>query len=463
MHRGLPQARAFTAKAACCSACFLLTFLPAIAFAGTYSGGSGTEAEPFRISSVPDWQELMTTPADWASHFVLTADIDLNDVPITPIGNDPNNFTGVFDGNDYVIRNADVNMPASYYVALFGCLGTDGQIKNLGVEDISIFGGYYVGGLVGCNEGTISNCYSSGSASIGACWVGGLAGTNSGTIDTCCSTGSVSGDDFVGGLVGGQNDGLISNCYSSGSVSGAGYDCGGLVGANWLGAISNSYSTGSVTGNDNLGGLVGFNSGTISNCYSSGRVSGTGNVGGVVGSNFGTISNCYSAGSVTGTGVYVGGLVGSNHSGGPITNCYSTGSVGGNYYVGGLVGRNADARFGGGPITNCYSSGSVAGNYSVGGLVGNKDSHGTCKSSFWDVNTSGWTTSAGGTAKTTAEMKTQSTFTSAGWDFIEVWDIGENQTYPFLRTYLAGDINHDGVVDFRDITHLAADWLGGVE
>jgi hypothetical protein len=147
MHRGLPQARAFTAKAACCSACFLLTFLPAIAFAGTYSGGSGTEAEPFRIGAVSDWQELMATPADWASHFVLTADIDLNDVSITPIAPDTSTtnggfqgtpFTGVFDGNDYVIRNVDVNMPGSDYVGLFGHLGADGEIKNLGVEDASI-------------------------------------------------------------------------------------------------------------------------------------------------------------------------------------------------------------------------------------------------------------------------------------------------------------------------------------
>jgi hypothetical protein len=125
--------------------------------------------------------------------------------------------------------------------------------------------------------------------------------------------------------------------------------------------------------------------------------------------------------------------------------------------VGGLVGWNCK-----GTVSNCHSTGFISGTDSyLGGLVGrNWD---TITSSFWDVNTSGWTTSADGTPKTTAEMKTESTFTSAGWDFIEVWDIGENQTYPFLRTYLAGDINHDGVVDFRDITHLAADWLGGVE
>ena len=358
MRRGLPQARAFTAKAACCSACFLLTVLPAIASAGTYSGGSGTEVEPFRIGTVSDWQELMTTPADWAGHFVLTADIDLNDVPVIPIGNSTNQFTGVFDGNECVIRNVDVNMPGSNRVGLFGCLGANSQIKNLGVEDTSILGDLYVGGLVGLN----------------------------------------------------QYHGTLSNCYSTGTVSGT---------SNYVGGISN-----------HVGGLVGYNHGTISNCYSTATVTGSWAVGGLVASNStrGTVTNCYSTGSVTG-GSSVGGLVGVNWE--TISNCYSTGSVGGTGdYVGGLVG---------------YKGGSII------------------SSSFWDVNTAGWPTSAGGTPKTTAEMKTQSTFTSAGWDSIEVWDIGENQTYPFLRTYLAGDINHDGVVDFRDITHLAADWLGGVE
>jgi len=113
-----------------------------------------------------------------------------------------------------------------------------------------------------------------------------------------------------------------------------------------------------------------------------------------------------------------------------------------------------------GTVTNCYSSGLVTGDLRLGGLVGWYN--GAIGNSFWDVNTSGLTTSHGGTPRTTAEMKTQSTFSSAGWDFIEVWDIGENQTYPFLRTYLAGDINHDGVVDFRDIAHLAGDWMSGL-
>ena len=397
-----------------------------------YDGGSGTEAEPYRISAVSDWQELMATPADWASHFILTSDIELDGVSITPIAPDTSAsyefqgvpFTGIFDGNDYVIRNVDVNTPGRDYVGLFGYLGTDGQIKNLRVEDTSILGRDYVGGLAARNRGTVSDCYSTGSVS-GNRYVGGLVGHSSvGTIANCYSTGSVSGDRYVGGLAGHNEDATITNCYSAGSVNG-GLDVGGLVGENWWGTISNSYSSGSVNGGLDVGGLVGEN-------YDEGIV-----------------TNCYSTASVTGED-YVGGLVAFN-SRSTITNSYSTGSVTGEDVVGGLSGCTD------GTVANCYSSGLVTGDFRLGGLVGWY--HGVIRDSFWDVNTSGSATSDGGTPKTTAEMKTESTFTSAGWDFIGVWDIGENQTYPFLRTYPAGDINHDGAVDFRDVAHLAESWL----
>jgi hypothetical protein len=234
-----------------------------------YGAGSGTQAEPFRIGDVSDWQELMTTPADWASHFVLTADIDLNDVPITPIGNDPNNFTGVFDGNDYAIRNADVNMPGSNYVGLFGYLGKDGQIKNLGAEDVSILGQNCVGALVGYKySGTISNCYSTGWVS-GRYLVGGLVGENYGTITNCYSTGSVIGTgERVGGLVG-MNHGTITNSYSTGPASGTVYYVGGLVGDNFFGTISNCYSTGPVSATGELvGGLAGWSyGGNFTACF----------------------------------------------------------------------------------------------------------------------------------------------------------------------------------------------------
>jgi len=446
-----------------------------------YDGGSGTEAEPFRIGAVSDWEELMATPADWASRFVLTADIDLNDVSITPIAPDTSTssgfqgtqFTGVFDGNDYVIRNADVNMPGSDYVGLFGYLGTGGQIKNLGAEDASIVGDDFVGGLVGSNGGTISNCYSSGSVS-GEGLVGGLMGSNSGAISNCYSSGLVSGTgDYVGGLAGYNGwEATISNCYSTGSVTGGSY-LGGLVGYNYYGTISNCYSVGLVSGEEDVGGLVGENwDGAIRNCYSAGPVSATGYyAGGLVGRNGerrgaypGWIDNCYSSGSVSGT-YYVGGLVGYNYYS-TISNCYSTASVSGGWLVGGLVGYN----YYNGIISSCYSTGSVSGTGdSVGGLVG-VNYISVVSSSFWDVNTSSWPTSAAGTGKTTGEMKTQSTFTDAAWDFIGETDNGTNDIwrrcvdgvdYPRLTwEYVqGGDFACPDGVNGGDLKVLCEDWL----
>jgi len=61
-------------------------------------------------------------------------------------------------------------------------------------------------------------------------------------------------------------------------------------------------------------------------------------------------------------------------------------------------------------------------------------------SSFWDIQTSGQTKSAGGTGKTTAQMHAVKTFLAAGWDFVgetangadDTWWIDEGKDYPRL-------------------------------
>lgn len=111
-------------------------------------------------------------------------------------------------------------------------------------------------------------------------------------------------------------------------------------------------------------------------------------------------------------------------------------------------------------ISSCYAAGPVAGNEVLGGLVASGDP-GLVQDSMWDLNATGQSSSSGGMGLPTAEMQEESTFTDAGWDFVEVWDIGENQTYPYLRVYPAGDLNHDGRVDFFDVAILADDWLEG--
>jgi hypothetical protein len=217
-------------------------------------------------------------------------------------------------------------------------------------------------------------------------------------------------EDFVGlfGIV--DEGGRIEDIGVVNADVTGGYEyVGGLGGGN-VGTVSNSYASGSISGEEFVGGLVGFNgeTGTVSNSYSSSRVTGSYGVGGLVGGNVGIVSNSYSSGNVTGENG-AGGLVGFNGERGTVSKSYSTGSVTGYAYVGGLVGGNAD----------------------------------TVSDSFWDIETSGQATSAGGTGKNTTEMQYTTTFSGVGWNIIAVadpgtrnpsyiWNIVNGVTYPFL-------------------------------
>jgi hypothetical protein len=178
-----------------------------------------------------------------------------------------------------------------------------------------------------------------------------------------------------------------------------------------------------------IGGLVGLNRGIITTSYSNGVVHGYWSVGGLVGINYSRITMSCNTGTVNGVSK-IGGLVGINRN--TIATSYSTASVSGIEDIGGLVGRSQ------GNITASYSTGVATGSDNVGGLVG--FNNGSIAKSFWDTQTSGKTTSDGGTAKTTAQMQTASTFLDAGWDFVDetengtegIWWILEGQDYPRL-------------------------------
>ncbi|QSQ10562.1 Fimbrial protein [Koleobacter methoxysyntrophicus] len=211
----------------------------------------------------------------------------------------------------------------------------------------------------------------------------------------------------------------------------------GLFGYTRLAKVSNvTLESVSVTGYDYTGALAGYiYKSMISGSSSSGTVAGRQHVGGLLGMNdyYSELVFSYSTADITGIGSsrYTGGLVGTNYRGSYIRNCYAAGSVTGNSEVGGLVGLNSNGRVVGSNLEKSYSTGSVTGGSRVGGLVGyNYGSMVT--GSYWDTETSGLATSAGGTGRTTAEMKQQSTFVD--WDFDTVWQIDEGETYPYLRS-----------------------------
>lgn len=416
--------------------------------------GNGSELNPYQIwtpidLSVLSWHILVLN-----KHITLMTDLNMSGVRLCPIG-DLGPFTGIFEGNGHVVSNISINMPGSDYVGLFGYVGSGGQIRNLGLQSINIIGNDYVGGLIGYNSGSIINCYTTG-------LVRGI-NFDSGDIDAC----------YLGGLIGCSFGGSVSYCHATSQV---------------IGDSSSSYE---------VGGLIGQNEGAVIYCYATGYANGFQSVGGLIGENSGsTVSKCYSTGSVSGY-YCIGGLAGYNYTG-TIMNCYATGVAGGSYTVGGLAGWNNS-----GVVNFCYSTGLVNCYKSIaGGLIGNNQS-GSIANSFWNTQTSGQTTSSGGTGKTTVQMKTLSTFTSAGWDFTAAdgdaadWMmLRPDEDYPRLvwQTIIPGDIaglygvnmadykelsmhwrqtscpagcenadiNADGTVDTQDLLLLAEHWMEGI-
>ena len=417
-----------------------------------YSGGIGEPNDPYRIATPNDLNDIGNHVEDFNKCFVMVNDINLSQYTGTQfniIGEtdgwySSNAFHGVFDGNGHTISNFTYTCSGVEYVGLFVALGVSlgevpGQIKNLSLKDPNIHAelASVVGLLVGrFASGLISDCSVSGGTLSGDkdpdglfCHVGGLVGRSDGAVSNCHVSCTIEWDasvnmlGFVGGLIGTNfgNDmqaspGFVEDCSSEGIVWGLNCEGGGLVGWNVDATISRCYSSSTVWADYQVGGLIGSNN-------SDDRVA--------------RISDCYALTSVSGE-----------------TSTYA---------IGGLVGYNWD-----GVLENCYAAGSVSTEPNAGGLVG-EDNGGSYSACFWnntvnpDVNGISNTTNPNLIGKTTSEMQTENTFTDAGWDLVEIWGIGEGQTYPFLRKYSAGDLNHDGIVDWRDFAIFALHWLEGGE
>ncbi|MDD7528089.1 MAG: GLUG motif-containing protein, partial [Bacteroidales bacterium] len=129
----------------------------------------------------------------------------------TLIGNNSNQYSGIFSGQGYTVSGLYFNRSTDY-IGFFGHVGEGGKISNVGVVDSYFNGRLMVGGVCGRNYGSISNCYNTGAVS-GLFSVGGVCGDNYGSISNCYSAGAVSGRDHVGGVCGYNNSGTISNCY----------------------------------------------------------------------------------------------------------------------------------------------------------------------------------------------------------------------------------------------------------
>ncbi|TSD13503.1 hypothetical protein DP107_11800, partial [Haloglomus irregulare] len=270
-------------------------------------------------------------------------------------------------------------------------------------------------------------------------------------------TGTFDGDDHtISGLnidrKNTQNVGLFG-IVSGGTVENVGVEnveingseyVGGLAGRNNA-AVTKSYATGDVNGTKFVGGLIGENLEDVSESYATGNVNATRNVGGLVGENEGNVTESYATGDVKGDEDYGGGLAGLNY--GNVTKSYATGDVDGDM-VGGLVGFNNGGSDSNGYVANAYATGDVSGTQDAGGLVG-LNPGGTVEDAYWDVNTTGQSSSAGSpdaNGLTTVEMQRfapQVTMDGFSFESPETWLVTGG--YPALAWESVTELTVDSV------------------
>lgn len=411
-----------------------VTHLPSVA--SRFAGGTGTESNPYQIGTPAHLDNIRLYLGEeyQDKYFQLTQDIDLGTSPWNtgegwnPIGSYEAQFYGNFDGNGKTVSNLTINRPgaSNSNIGLFGYLHSNAEITDLTLQNSTVSGHGSVGALAGRSDGSLANITATSTVTGNGNGIGGLVGTNAGTLQQASVSAVVTGNSLQTGGVVGYNFGTIQDCRVSGNVTGTS-ETGGLAGKN-SGTISASHCTASVNGTQFLGGLVGDNLSSISNCSASGDVtllSSGDKAGGLVGNNMGTISTSFATGDIIGDSE-LGGLVGVNYN--SIVNSYAKGAVtGASNSVGGLVGIAANS---GSTITNCYSIGSVIGGSQVGGALG--ANHGSVSAVFYNSNTTGQTDSDKGTPKTTAQLKTLSTY--SGWSFPSIWTLNSNDNsgYPAL-------------------------------
>lgn len=284
--------------------------------------------------------------------------------------------------------------------------GTITNVNNDIVLNATGSNAQYFGGVTGINKGTITNATNSGNINAsGATYVGGITGQNNGTLSGAGNKGKVTGKDYVGGvaglntkdIIGKDNNNIINiiGIKNEGTVIAEAGGAGGIFGKNeadiQYAELSNSGTVTGTAGTTGTGGIFGENTGDIDHSSLknevNGNVSGVNNVGGLIGINSGTIEGgrdeashyykyqIYNNGTITatGNGSNIGGLIGYNKKDtttGSLTAGYNTGNIvaGNSTNVGGIVGTNE------GTVKEVFNTiagnGSVTGNTSVGGLIG---------------------------------------------------------------------------------------------
>lgn len=261
--------------------------------ASAFAGGSGTEGDPYRITTAAELAYFSQAVTDGTletagAFFALDADVTLNSGDAAAFGTDGNTakvfspigcadhkFAGTFDGRGYTISGMYVNIN-NECAGLFAWADSTAVIKDLVIVNSRVMGmdpGNEAGGLVGCAlpgavisgiycdaivtgvcDGTggivgIASSKSSTTLTVTGCvfagtvgtrdrkWVGGIVGNgNNRTVEItdCLNLGTVIGFDYVGGIIGIDNkdSAVISHCVNIGTVDSIESNTGAFINTN---------------------------------------------------------------------------------------------------------------------------------------------------------------------------------------------------------------------------------------
>lgn len=260
--------------------------------------------------------------------------------------------------------------------------------------------GYMAGGIIGCvtQNTTLEGCTNYGIVSHKSA-AGGIAGWNDGSINGCSTYATLGtqqdGYAYLGGIVG-INNGTVTDSAPAASITVRGrYIIGGVAGLNLTDA-NITYNTSksipvTVQANECAGGVAGVNCGSIALGGTTLQVNITAEsyAGGIAGSNnmrnnkAASIAGGNVTGTVTATKNYAGGAAGANYA--EIADVTLIGGArvrANDQFAGGIAGSNRAGNGQNGTITRCTNNAGPNGNnYTVyatngnaGGIVGSNES-----------------------------------------------------------------------------------------
>ena len=319
--------------------------------------GDGSESNPWKISSLPEWLAFayfVNGGNDMEGQYVkVTKPISGINAPVgtyNDIEKDVAYFKGIFDGGDQPLT---LEASGDGYQALIGALGKGGQVKNVKVSGTVNSAAAYAAGVVAyVNADTVTtvieNCVNDVVVN-GTTYVGGIVGytTASGAgrieIKDCKNNAAVTGSYTVGGIAGYATLSTISDCENAGAVTAT------VASGTVMTLHTNAYRYSDLDGNRSAneaavrranGGVAGvLHNSTVKDSKNTAAVNAVSKAGGVAGCLYwSTVANCENSGAVTVTEDLAGGLAGIIWQSGTVSKCLNTATVTARGAVGGMLG-----------------------------------------------------------------------------------------------------------------------------